>query len=204
MDLSQLEPCVELPLSEEQLAECVDKAKDWALIHGISMRSAEHYNKNQVQVLPFTLLPSSFPRASFVAVKNIQTILNELIHKVAHDKEFLTSSLKSTIEADPFTAKLFHIYEVVHEKGFTQKVNLGLFRSDYLLHEDGSKIKQVELNTIATSFAALATITSEYHRYILAELGGRQKASEQLPENNAFIGFCKGLIFAWEFYNNPE
>ncbi|XP_011706691.1 PREDICTED: glutathione synthetase-like isoform X2 [Wasmannia auropunctata] len=170
----------------------------------ISIRSRKNFNKDQVQVLPVTLLPSSFPRKPFLTVKNVQTLLNELIHKVAHDKEFLTSSLKSTVQADPFTAKLFHIYETVYKKGFSQSISLGLLRSDYLLHDDGCKIKQVEINTVATSFAALATVTSEYHKYILGELGYRKKACEQIPENNALTGFCKGLIFAWELYNNPE
>ncbi|KYN31985.1 Glutathione synthetase [Trachymyrmex septentrionalis] len=210
MSTCQLEPCIELPLSKEKLKESVDKAKDWALMHGISMRSKTNFNKDQVQLLPVTLLPSSFPEKPFLTVKNVQTILNELIHKVAHDKEFLTSSLKSTIQADPFTAKLFHIYETVYEKGFSQSISLGLLRSDYLLHDD-CKIKQVEINTIAASFAALATITSEYHKYILEELGYRKKALliliiaiHKIPENNALIGFCKGLIFAWELYNNSE
>ncbi|XP_018406229.1 PREDICTED: glutathione synthetase-like [Cyphomyrmex costatus] len=204
MSTCQLEPCIELPLSEEKLKESVDKAKDWVLMHGISMRSKKNFNKDKVQLLPVTLLPSSFPEKSFLTVKNVQTILNELIHKVAHDKEFLTSSLKSTIQADPFTAKLFHIYETVYEKGFNQSISLGLLRSDYLLHDNDCKIKQVEINTVATSFAALATVTTEYHKYMLAELGYRKKACKQIPENNALIGFCKGLIFAWELYNNSE
>lgn len=204
MNACRLEPCIQLPLPKEKLKESVDKAKDWALMHGISVRSRKNFNKDQVQVLPVTLLPSSFPRKPFLTVKNVQTLLNELIHKVAHDKEFLTSSLKSTVQADPFTAKLFHIYETVYKKGFSQSISLGLLRSDYLLHDDGCKIKQVEINTVATSFAALATVTSEYHKYILGELGYRKKACEQIPENNALTGFCKGLIFAWELYNNPE
>lgn len=173
-------------------------------MHGISMRSKRNFNKDQVQLLPITLLPSSFPKKAFLATKNVQTLLNELIHKVAYDKEFLENSLRSTIQADPFTAKLFHIYETVYRKGFSQNISLGLLRSDYLLHGDGSKIKQVEINTVATSFAALATVTSEYHKYILGELGHRKKALEQIPENNALTGFCNGLIFAWELYNNPE
>ncbi|KAG5335614.1 GSHB synthetase, partial [Acromyrmex heyeri] len=196
MSTCQLEPCIELPLSEEKLKESVDKAKDWALMHGISMRSKTNFNKDQVQLLPVTLLPSSFPEKPFLTVNNVQTILNELIHKVAHDKEFLTNSLKSTIQADPFTAKLFHIYETVYEKGFSQSISLGLLRSDYLLHDD-CKIKQVEINTIAASFAALATITSEYHNLLILII-------DKIPENNALIGFCKGLIFAWELYNNSE
>jgi len=103
----------------------------------------KNYSKDQVQLLPFTLIPSSFPQKPFFTVKNVQVLLNQLVHKVAYDKEFLTSSLKrycefiyhnlfffhcdttlyicfSTIQADPFTAKLFHIYETVYEEGFSQ------------------------------------------------------------------------------------
>jgi len=61
---------------------------------GISVRSTKQFNRDQVQILPFTLLPSSFPRKCFEDVKSIQIILNELMHKVAHDREFLRSSLR--------------------------------------------------------------------------------------------------------------
>ncbi|CAL1684034.1 unnamed protein product [Lasius platythorax] len=200
----RLEPCIQLPLSEEKLRESVDKAKDWTLMHGMSMRSRKNFSKDQVQILPFTLIPSSFPEKPFFTVKSVQVLLNELIHKVAYDKEFLTNSLKSTIQADPFTAKLFRIYEIVYEEGFSQNISLGLLRSDYLLHDDGCKIKQVEINTVATSFAALATVTSQYHKYILGELGYTKEACEKIPENNAIVGFCNGLIHVWELYNNME
>lgn len=203
MTACRLEPCIELPLSEEKLRESVDKAKDWTLMHGMSKRSMKNYSKDQVQLLPFTLVPSSFPQKPFFIVKNVQVLLNQLIHKVAYDKEFLTNSLKSTIQTDSFTAKLFRIYETVYEEGFNQNISLGLLRSDYLLHDD-CKIKQVEINTIATSFAALATITSQYHKYILGELGYTKEANERIPENNAIIGFCEGLVRAWELYNNTE
>jgi len=34
MTACRLEPCIQLPLSEEKLRESVDKAKDWTLMHG--------------------------------------------------------------------------------------------------------------------------------------------------------------------------
>lgn len=58
------------------------------------MRSKKRFNRDQVQILSFTLLPSSFPRKNFETVKNIQTLMSELIHKIAYDKEFITNSLK--------------------------------------------------------------------------------------------------------------
>ncbi|KAH0950533.1 hypothetical protein HN011_001841 [Eciton burchellii] len=204
MSASRLKPCIQLPLSVDVLEESVDKAKDWALMHGISIRSTKQFNRDQVQILPFTLLPSSFPRKCFENVKSIQTILNELIHKVAHDREFLRNSLESTIKADPFTAKLFHIYETVCDEGFSQNISLGLLRSDYLLHGSlSNEIKQVEINTIASSFAGIVTAISQYHKYILEELGYAKEASD-IPSNNALTGFCEGLIYAWRLYNDDE
>ena len=37
MEVSCLEPCVQLKLSREELENVVDKAKDWALMHGINL-----------------------------------------------------------------------------------------------------------------------------------------------------------------------
>lgn len=201
MDVQRLKSCIELSFSKEEKQVIIDKAKDWALMHGISMRSKECFNENQVQILPFTLLPSSFPKSSFEKAKSIQMSLNELMHKVAHNKDFITNSLKSTIEADPFTARLFKIYETVHKEGYSQIISIGLLRSDYLLHDN--QIKQVELNTIASSFGGLAAITSQYHKYILTELGHEDKL-KNIPENNAITGLCTGLIQAWKLYNDNE
>nr|XP_034189717.1 glutathione synthetase-like isoform X1 [Osmia lignaria] len=199
--MSRLQPCIQIQLSEEEIESVVDKAKDWALMHGISMRSKECFNKNQVQVLPFAFLPSSFPRKNFEKAKSIQILLNELIHKVAHNDNFLRNSLKNTINADPFTAKLFEIYETVYDEGYNQNLSLGLLRSDYMLHED--EIKQVELNTIASSFGGIAPIITQYHKYILSELGHADKIKD-IPENNPISGLCKGLTHAWKLYNNNE
>ncbi|RLU26776.1 hypothetical protein DMN91_000573 [Ooceraea biroi] len=33
MSVSRLQPCIQLPLSEDVLRESVDKAKDWTLMH---------------------------------------------------------------------------------------------------------------------------------------------------------------------------
>nr|XP_033342202.1 glutathione synthetase-like [Megalopta genalis] len=182
MDVSRLQPCIQLQLSNEEFQTVIDKAKDWALMHGISMRSKESFNKNQVQVLPFTLLPSVFPRKNFEKAKNIQILLNELIHRVAHNHTYIVDSLKSTINADSFTAKLFEIYEIVHKEGFSVNISIGLLRSDYMLHEND--IKQVELNTIASSFGGIATVTTQYHKYILSELGHSDKIENVKINNN--------------------
>ena len=55
-----------------------------------------------------------------------------------------------------------------------ESLSLGIFRSDYMVHKDPSdpvarpQIKQVEFNTIASSFGGLAAKVSGLHKYDLA------------------------------------
>jgi glutathione synthase len=72
------------------------------------------------QFAPFILTPSSFPRKEFEKALELQPILNELMHAVAYDVEFLTTTLASTIKVDEFTRNLFQIYEKVLAEGMTQ------------------------------------------------------------------------------------
>ena len=92
------------------------------------------------------------------------------------------------MEVDDFIAKLWDIHATVKEEGYTQvtslcsldplvyqlsvafkTLNLGLFRSDYMIHVDSTganptpEIRQVEFNTIASSFGGLGAKVSELH-----------------------------------------
>lgn len=73
-----------------------------------------------VQFAPFLLTPSSFPRKEFHKAVELQTIINRLMHNVAHDEEFLTTTLAETVKVDDFTGNLFKIYKKVLANGFGQ------------------------------------------------------------------------------------
>lgn len=204
MGTPRLDTCVPLPIDREELETLVDKAKDWALMHGAGMRPMDAYDPDGMRFAPFVLLPSSFPKSEFDRAVHLQPTINELFHKVAHSYEFLLESLKSTLEVDPFTAKLFQLYETIRSEGTSQALSLGLFRSDYFPHStECNVLKQVEMNTIASSLAQIATSTSLLHRYVLAELGHLDKL-QNLPQNDALTGLCSGMLRAWEIYGQPK
>ncbi|XP_015592883.1 glutathione synthetase isoform X1 [Cephus cinctus] len=207
--------CIPLPLPNEELEDIIDKAKDWALMHGVCMRSKVKFNRDALQFAPFVLIPSSFPRKEFENACSIQIILNRLMHQVAHDYDFLKETLQETIEVDTFTRKLFDIYETVYKEGFTQKISLGLLRSDLMLdtscpkpktcnnHQPYCCWKQVEINTIASGFGWLGPAATNLHKFILQELGVPEKI-KNLPDNNALQGICTGMIEAWKIYNDQK
>uniref|UniRef100_A0A8D9EKN9 Glutathione synthetase n=1 Tax=Cacopsylla melanoneura TaxID=428564 RepID=A0A8D9EKN9_9HEMI len=198
---SKLNSVVETPIPDHVLEALVPKAKDYALMHGAGMRSKTNFSQDGLIVAPFALLPSTFPRVEFEKAVNIQTVLNELVHRVAHDYSFLKETLKNACEVDDFTKNLFKIYETVQKEGVAQATSFGLFRADYLLDSDHAK--QVEVNTIASSFAGIAQQVPTFHRYVLTELGHHEKI-KNLPENRALSGLCEGMIEAWTLFNDPK
>ena len=179
-----LEECIPLPIDERTLLEVTQMAKDWAIMHGAAMRSKSNYSPDSLNFAPFILTPSSFPRHEFEKAVALQTILNRLMHNVAHDEEFLTTTLAETIKVDEFTANLFNIYKKVLANGFGQAISLGLIRSDLMLesrcqelitnHETGKNEKpcayccwkQVEINTIASGFGHLGPASKAIQRHI--------------------------------------
>ncbi|CAG0912678.1 unnamed protein product [Notodromas monacha] len=221
-------PCVEFPLPAETLREVCEDARDFALVHGAGIRLKSGFREDAISVIPFTLLPSSFPRDAFSKAHLVQPILNKLMFRVAHDYDFLKMALQSTIEVDTFTAKLFRIYETVREEGiaqnksafcvcsevpdleFFQDAMLGILRSDYMMNrikESGSLVSdacpkpvQIEVNTISSSFCTLSSIICDTHRFVMTSLGHRDE-KKQLPLNTSMRDVNVGLVRAWELYN---
>ncbi|XP_050673118.1 glutathione synthetase-like isoform X4 [Leptidea sinapis] len=120
MSQARLTSCLPLPLDNKVLVNVIEKAKDWALMHGVGMRDKKHFTKDAIQIAPFVLLPSPFPRTEFAKAIELQPILNELMHKVAHDEEFLESTLQNALQVDEFTAKLYDVWVKVRSEGITQ------------------------------------------------------------------------------------
>ncbi|KAF5274399.1 hypothetical protein FQA39_LY07279 [Lamprigera yunnana] len=202
---NKFQSIVPLPLPDSTLQELTKKARDWALMHGAAMRSrTQKFSEDILQFAPFILIPSPFPRKEFEKATEIQPILNEMMHWVAHNSEFLLSSLKEAAMVDEFTGNLLHIYRTILDEGSAQKVSLGLLRSDYMAHRDaGNRINQVEINTIASSFAGIASQFQNFNRFVLEELGYFEEV-KNLPENNALRGLCEGMLEAWKIYGNTK
>lgn len=210
-----LEGCLPIPLPDEKLDDIIPKAKDFALLHGAGMRYRDRYDSDSLEMAPFFLLPSSFPRREFDRVVKLQPLLNILMHKVAHDHEFLESSLRNTIKVDDFTRRLWDIYTTVRKEGMAQGLSLGMIRSDVMLtkcHAGCCELcqtppyvtaHQVEVNSIASGFGHMGPISGSIHRYVLGELR-KPELLTHLPENAALSGLCGGMISAWQYYDSPK
>ncbi|PVH86947.1 glutathione synthase [Cadophora sp. DSE1049] len=205
------------PSEAEQLVATI---KDWSIAHGLAVRpppaviSAEADPHGILATtVPVTLFPSPFPRICFEQAQSIQKAYNKLYASIAQDEEFLQEIVQQIIEVDEFIAELWQVHLKVKEEGYVQNLSLGLFRSDYMVHqstaEETPTIKQVEFNTIASSFGGLSSQTSRLHKYLSVSDHPLLEKSIQttdldLPENESTKSLALGLRSAFQAYTKSE
>ncbi|KAI5864523.1 glutathione synthase [Durotheca rogersii] len=194
--------------------------KDWALANGLTVRpppSLHSANADPAGILAtpvsLTLFPSPFPRACFDQAATFQKTYNKLYASISQDEEFLARVVKEIGDSDDFITELWRVHLRVKEEGYVQHKCLGLFRSDYMVHQDGAgsapKIKQVEFNTIASSFGGLSSQTSQLHKYLAStEYPLLEKSIKrgtlQLPANGSAGGLAAGIRHAFVEYGTPS
>ncbi|KXS10133.1 glutathione synthase [Gonapodya prolifera JEL478] len=222
---STTSPVYPPPLPPAQLSTLKTHAIDWALAHGLCMRAivpskdgklAPAIAESQSVHLPFALFPSPYPRALFERVADIQPIWNALVHRISRDHEFLCSVIDEVAPVDDYTGRVYEIYKQVHAEGRTLDVDLGLHRSDYMVHTDSNgaakALYQVEINTISSSFSHLSTRVSELHRYLSRRLDFFNSPDlpspdirlDQLPHNTSSHSIPLGLARAHQLYSTED
>lgn len=202
-------------ITQKKADEIIAKAKQWALLHGVQMKPQhDHHSVCHCEYAPMTLFPSPLPVTVLQEAKALQPHYNRLMHRVACDPDFLEQCLKNVVKVDEFTKMLFDIYLETGREKAVQPMSLGLFRNDYMMDVKDScctihglpaslDLRQIEFNTIASSFAGLSSGMWSVHRYTMKQAGIRC-SPEQLPENIPAYGLAVGLVKAWECYNNAD
>lgn len=189
--------------SRSEISEqLVPEIRHWALTNGLVMYPP---NPNFVQgaVAPTTLYPTPFPRQSFDQAISVQTLYNGLYAKIAQDQDgWLSKEIESLAEFDPeFTGRLWNLYVQAKEKGISQKLALGVFRSDYLLDVGNLEVKQVEFNTVSVSFGGLSTRVGQLHKFLndsgrYSGGSGRPFYQEEIPVSDSAFLLAKSLADA--------
>ncbi|KAG0698823.1 glutathione synthase [Suillus ampliporus] len=208
-------------LSPDQLQSLSQTATTYALSHGLlylppSPSNTQPHIPTTAIHAPLSLLPAPFPRAQFQSARSLQRVYNILYARVALDTPFLDKVMGAEVgvgKADEFIGMLWRGWKAIREEGrVVQPLHLGLFRSDYLLHDkdgdEGLVLKQVEFNTMSSSFGPLSERAAAMHRHILASTSyfsvSPHLTADNFPENNTTSGLAEGLAKAHEAYGVPD
>lgn len=77
---------------------CTYNVINYSFNSGITMRTkGEPDESERINYAPFTLFPTTFPKELFDFAKEIQTDVNLLIHRVAHDHKYLEKILQGSV-----------------------------------------------------------------------------------------------------------
>ncbi|ERS97188.1 glutathione synthase [Sporothrix schenckii 1099-18] len=207
----------------------VQVIKDWSIANGLAVRpppaaisaTEAALASTLAMTAPVTLFPSPFARSCFEEAQAAQQAYNELYAKISQDEAFLGRIVAEVAGGDEFTTKLWAVHERVKKEGYTHKHSLGIFRSDYLVHQETAgdtatgkaeahlQIKQVEFNTIAASFGGLSGQASRLHKFLAKTEYPLLKANTprdkySLPDNTSSRDIAAGLQAAFEVYERSE
>ena len=110
----------------------------------------------------------------------------------------------SVSAADEFTASLLSVLHTVQAEGRSQRLQLAINRSDYMLHSDVATSSliplQVEYNTISVSFAGLATRTAAMHRLLCGRYLDATVQLADLPVNHAYTNISSAIAQTHSLY----
>ncbi|KAI1000672.1 hypothetical protein K3495_g7524 [Podosphaera aphanis] len=208
-------------INELEKEYLVSTIKDWSLSHGLVVKPSASFPPGELHddvalTAPVTLFPSPFPRICFDQARCAQKDFNLLYAYISQDEEFLQTILAEILDVDDFISELWNIHVKVKHDGYAQNLSLGMYRSDYMVHQETIEsrptIKQVEFNTIASSFGGLSSLTSKLHRFLVKEkyhqlqnIGPIDDLA--LPENQCTYKLAQGLQIACKEYikrNSPS
>ena len=201
-------------------------ANSYASAHGLQVERRKE--PLTYECAPISLLPNAYPRPAFERAQTLAAPFNELVDRISRDGPFLEKTLGGSVsEVDPYTGKLFQLYKEIYmdnNSGFAHSADrLGIHRSDYMLNSKGEtemyELKQVELNTIASSFAGLAVNVAGLHRHLVSrfqpQVQGFLQANKQVvtgsdavdssdgvPENPALSRIPEAFSMAYNRYKH--
>ncbi|KAF9499102.1 glutathione synthase [Pleurotus eryngii] len=203
-------------LPDEKISHLTEIAATYALSHGLTYLPVGQQPRFPAAAIhaPLALFPSPIPRDLFQLAQRLQRIYNVLYARIAMDNDFLDQvmgAVEGVGKVDEFVGQLWSGWKQLRDEGVEQTLHLGLFRSDYLLHENADStlgLKQVEFNTISSSFGTLSQRIASLHRYLLsatAYYGSSPILSaDNLPANTTTAGLAAGLAAAHERFNNQS
>ncbi|EGG21840.1 glutathione synthase [Cavenderia fasciculata] len=196
---------------KEKLIEIGEQAIDWALGKGIifvkrkTEQEAVAIQQPIVTHIPLSILPSEFPKRLYEQAVSLSKDYNLLVHHLSKNFNFIQSTLKDV--QDPFTQSLLKIHREIENEGKKQKIELGIFRSDYMVHhnDDSSKseLYQVELNTISSSFGCISAKVFDMHRYLIKDNHLQHTYPlENLPRNDSGANIARSIAQAHNLYTS--
>lgn len=198
--------------SGEQLNSLITEIKDWQITHGSLLKLVGYEEPHTVPARPIgvSVFPTPFPRHCFDQACQSAPIFNRLYAAIAEDDVWLETVLHDLIGSDELVGALWEIHTTVKTEGFAQDLNLGIFRSDYMLHAGATEelsdasLKQVEFNAFSVAGGTHGNIVSDMHQHLQRrgayELPSVNIQASSMPRNETVSNLVSALALGHNSY----
>ena len=136
----------------------IEEMINYLYSHGIVMKN----EKKGVIQIPCVIFPSPIVKSFFEKIEFYQIAFNKIFDKLSRDQQFLEEILTPLSESDEFIKKNLEISKKAHEFPQKQKIQLNIYRNDFMVDKIKKFIYQTEFNTIAVT---MATFSDEMKRF---------------------------------------
>lgn len=169
---------------------------------------------------PFTLYPSPFSKPLYQNALDLQVVWNELVPKLSQSYEFIDWIVDRLLGKDLFVQRLYQIEQNRRQKQPSNVPSMVILRSDYMMHcpmftndelehsihsrkqiRSSLQLKQVEINTMASSFGTLSNQLHNIRIQVLQciePIMGPSRLPLACKSKDAIIN---GLLQAINYYN---
>jgi glutathione synthase len=137
----------------------IEEMVNYLYSHGIVMKNTE--GKGVIHI-PSVIYPSPIVKSFFEKIEFYQIAFNKIFDKLSRDQQFLEEILTPLSESNEFIKKNLEISKKANEFPQKQKIQLNIFRNDFMVDKIKKFIYQTEFNTIAVT---MGTFSDEMKRF---------------------------------------
>lgn len=173
----------------------LSEALDWAALNGI----LKMHPAGRLTHAPFSLTPCPVSADALSVMEELTAPFSEMMIRVSRDRDILRAVLEPLTQTDPFLRMLFD-FQVAEE---TQPLQLLIQRNDFFVaptKPEPSRLRQVELNTISSSFPFLMDRLLRTHRMVFRN---DEDTLKRLVPNEPLIPVVDAMAEAIRCYGTP-
>ena len=190
---------------EKQIPQfIIDEMVSYLYTKGLIIPQAD--NKS-VTHIPSVIYPTPIVKTFFDKMTFYQIAFNKILDKLSRDQAYLEEVLSPLAEKDEFIKKNLEISKKVAAFEHKQKIQLGIFRNDYVVDKNKKFIYQTNCTTSSAQFGFFSDGMKKFYQYFLnkypevfAKYTGKEKISIPTEKEDSIPVICNSMIEAIKLY----
>ena len=177
-----------------------DEMVSYLYTNGLIMPRSD---KKSVTHIPVTVYPSPIVKTFFDKMTFYQIAFNKILDKLSRDQAYLEEILGPMAEKDEFIKKNLEISKKAAAFEHKQKIQLNVFRNDYMVDKDKKFIYQTNCVASGAEFGYFSDGIKKFYKYFLekypeifAKYNGKENITVPYEKEDSLPAICDAMVEA--------